>query len=252
MQSYSYNGEVERYFKNDDGDSDRDETKRLCLIQSTDSWTTAKIRMDTFYHRVLKTHLQPNGYRLPISDNGDVAYKPQVTLYFRQDLRAVPTGGSILDAEISFRWMDETSTSLTEAKLLSLANRINSEIGGNTPFKFTKGKTACYYKDLTKGYDFRLLCSNETEGESVIKKVMAIQNHAFDQNLYRHCMTPRSNTAPPATETILTKRRRKNRWRPNGIVEFQWAEMFVHGLKPTEQPVLLDLSGVKKNPIKTA
>lgn len=250
MQSFSYNGEVNRYFGANDDDTDRDEAKKLCLIQATDSWQTANIRMTTFYHRVLKTHLRTNSYRTPANDNGDITYRPQVTLYFQQDAQAVVPGASPLEAEISFRIMDQTSESLTEAYLEKLARDISLTIGGNTPYKFTKGKVFAYYLDKVRGYDFRVLVANKDEGEEVIKKILSIRNHTFDADLYRFVTPQRSNTTAPKTDTILKKVRKRNRWRPPGIVEFSWAEMYVHGLNPSEQPILVDCTGTKRNPIQ--
>jgi hypothetical protein len=250
MQNYSYNGEVNKYFLTDDGTPERDETKALCLIKPTDSWTTAKIRMETFYYRVLKIHQQTNAYRTPESDNGDIIYRPQITFYFRQDKDAAPEGYKPVDCEISFRLITEMPETYTKAEMLRVANEINLKFGGKPAFKFKKGKIMAYYLDKKHGYDFRIPVMEEAEAERVIRAIFTITNHTFEEDRLRFSHPKRSNTATPKTTTILGKRRKENRWRPNAIVEFQWAELYLHGLKPTEQPVLVDCSGTKRNALK--
>lgn len=250
MMPYSYNGEVNRYFTENADNSDLDETKKLCLITATDSRQTAMIRQEVFYHRVLKTHLRTNDYRCPDADNGNIRYHPQVTMFFKEDTRATTDGNRPVTAEISFRLMNETTPTLTKANVTALATEIWNTFGGSTPYKFNKGKHYVYYLDEENGYDFRILVMSKTEGERVIKSVLSLRNHVFNEDYFRFSDSEKSNTTPPKTVTVLGRQRKLNRWRPNAIVSFMWADLYVHGLKPNEQPVLADCSGTKRNPIK--
>lgn len=146
--------------------------------------------------------------------------------------------------------MTELPETYSKAEMISLANEINLKFGGQPSFKFKKGKIIAYYLDKKNGYDFRIPVMERSEGERVIKAVLNLRNHTFEEDRLRFSEPQRSNTVAPKTVTILGKKRKENRWRPNAIVSFQWAELYLHGLKPTEQPILVDCSGTKRNALK--
>jgi hypothetical protein len=250
-QTYSYNGEVYRWFKDADTNATRLSLRDECLIQARDSYTDAMTRIKLFRDQVQKTHLRPDVYGIPIPDrDAEVVYKPQVTLNFIQDKDAVPNNYQPITAQISFRLMDETYKTISNSNIKTLANKIKIELATGEGYRWTKGKILCLYQDKEKGYDFQVYAATENEGEQVIKKIISIQNHSFETDFFRHSTPKRNSDNTPSTELILDETRRKPRWRPTGYVRFAWADLAVWNVK--EPITLVDLTGLKRNPMERA
>lgn len=250
--SNGYNKEVYNHFKDieDDGTPitfNRKALRDACLIQANDSILMANARVRLFREEVQRAHLKPTVIgEFKTNFDEKVTYRCQVVLYFFQDIGAVPEGYKPIDARISFR-LDETHLTITEAKYKILANKIKTELATGTPYSFNKGKYLCLYEDDALGYNFQIYTSSETEGENVIKKIMSIQNHTFNEKLFR-CSTPKRNSDNnPGTVTILGKSRKKPRWRPTGTVKFRYADLVIHDLP--NPIVLVDRTGTRANPV---
>lgn len=177
-------------------------------------------------------------------------YRPMVTLLFKQDSDAVPPGYYPIEAEISFRLMSETTESLTQANLKTLATQIKNELATGQGYTFNKGKYLCKYYDKENGYDLQLYALNEAEGEQVARKIVGIRNHSFIDHNFKVTI-PRANSVNTTGNiNILGKSTKKQRWRPTAKVRFLFANLIIHN-RP-EPVCLVDRTGRKRNPVEKA
>lgn len=256
--SIGFNAEVYRHFKDVDSSSGsatagRRALRDSLLIGAKDSRTTAVTKIQYFRDQVQKVHLKPTIVGITkdeLDSSISPKYKPQVILYFLQDIAAVPTDFTRIDARISYRLMDETSESLTMAKLRVLATQIKTEFAVSGGWTFNKGKFLTNYRDPERGYSFQIYGVSASEGEKVVKKVLSMRNHTFDEKLHSLSNPTRNSLNTPGNRRILGKTYKETRWRPNALVRFAYAEVILHGLP---DPVcLVDRSGLKPNPLEVA
>lgn len=249
-----FNAELRRWFSDVDDDAsllNRRNLRDSLLIQATDSRSKALFKIDYFRQFVQKVHLKPTVIGInkdDIDERYEVAYKPSVILYFRQDLAAVSSGLHAVEAQISFRLMDEITTSMTNSKLAVLATKIKNELAISRGYTFDKGKYLCKYFDKENGYNLHIYAVSTTEGEQVVKKIIGIQNHAYVDNKFSFVTPNRNSENTPTNQTILGKVHKKPRWRPTAKVRFMYAEIILHNLP--EPRTLVDRSGLRANPIE--
>ncbi|MFY7804822.1 MAG: hypothetical protein ACOVQ7_15490 [Limnoraphis robusta] len=187
-------------------------------------------------------------YGIPtISYQESFTFVPQIMLFFIEDSEDVDPNFIALRARISFRVKGETNESITEAKALTLANKIKVEFGTNNSYVWKKGKVMCSYIDKVNGYWLQLRCRDKATGRELITKLLSIQSVTFDSTK----MNTRENENPseayptlPPTKRIYGENHRLPRKMPIGDVRFQLAELHIWG-KP--RPVtLVDLVGIRK------
>jgi len=235
-----HNPRVKKWFKSEDGNEPNIVTgpaslKIACTINTSDSAVIALLRMWLFDINIgAAAKWQPAFYGYPIQtfqERNEVIYHPQVHLFFSQDSAATPDDYRPIEAEISFRVMDETYKTMTEAKATALATKIKSAMGTReNPFKWNKGKTKFTYLDNENGYDLRILAQSETEALNVFRKIVGIRDHSFNEDNVREHTPHKASINTPSTEVIFGESRRKRRWRPTGTVKFRWASMSLYGL----------------------
>lgn len=232
----------------------RGRMRTTCMHKDNDSLELTLARLFVYYFIFGKAQaLQPAiiGVQKESFDQlYDVAYRPQVTLFFKQDSDAVPPSYYPITAEISFRLMNETTESLTEANVKILATKIKNELAIGQGFDFDKGKYLCKYYDKEKGYDLQIYAINEAEGERVTKKILSIRNHTFVETNFRVTVPRKASVNVTGTINILGKLIKKQRWRPTAKVRFLFANLVIYG-KP-EPIYLVDRTGKKRNPIEKA
>ena len=235
-----HNARVNKWFKSEEGKEAEIVTgpaslKLACTISSRDSAIIALLRMWLFDINIgAAAKWQPAYYGYPIQtfqERNEVIYHPQVHLFFSQDKAATPDDYRPMEAEISFRLMDETYKTMTETKATTLARDIKAAMGTReNPFKFNKGKIKFTYLDNENGYDLRILAQSETEAVNTCKKIVSIRNHAFNEDNFREHIPHKASINTPSTETVYGEMRRKRRWRPTGTVKFRWASMSLYGV----------------------
>jgi hypothetical protein len=227
-----FNAEVFRHFKVFDETPGRLVLRDSLLIGAKDSRTTALFKIQYFRDQVQKVHLSPVVIGVPKEqfDIGiEVKYKPIVQLYFQQDRGAVVEDYSPVTAEICFRLMNESTETITRANLETLAKKIKSEFALGQGYTFNKGKTIVHYNDRAQGYSLQLYVINEAEGIDVVKKVLGIQNHTYNDEFLRKTEPKKSSVNATANQTIAGKTYKKQRWRPTATVRFQWASLLIQG-----------------------
>jgi len=246
----TYNPEVREWFAdittdNPDISTPRGSLRTACTHAENDTMDMTLSRM-LLFDMVVKQRFQA---QLSSSDR-DLNYRvlrrtrPRVKLFFLEDLKDVEKGFQPITGEISFRLMNQTSTTMSEAEAKQIGTRIKSLFGASGGFVWRKGKELFSYTDWDKGYQLQLLARNKTEGKRIVEQVLDIQQHNPDWEFFNRTENEEPSTAFPTlppTETILSKRRRLPRRRPIADVRFQYATLKVAGL-PNEI-CLFDRSG---------
>ena len=183
----------------------------------------------------------------------EVKFKPQVLLYFMEDLDDVEAGWSPVDGRVSFRVKGEEYNTITEAKALTLANKIKTEFSANNGYVWRKGKSRYSYYDKPNGYQLWLNCRDETSAIQLITKVVSIQNDTFDDSkLFDKSPKNATKAYPtiPPTERVYGENRKLPRRMPIADVRFMRAELHIWG-RP-EPVILLDRSGISKRALIAA
>ncbi|MEL7143305.1 MAG: hypothetical protein AAGL08_13905 [Cyanobacteria bacterium J06573_11] len=177
-------------------------------------------------------------------------HRPQITLFFLEDLADVEPGFTPVTGRISFRLMNYDSSTITPLIATPYAQRIKSTFALGSGFVWRKGREMFSYSDWNRGYQLQLLCRSKTEARRVVDAVLDIQNDTPDWSNFN----TGSNEEPaeayptlPANERIFGETRRAPRTRPVADVRFQYADLSVSGLS---NPItLVDRSGVYPNPL---
>lgn len=239
-----FNAEVYRHFKEIDDFPNRVAARDACLIGAKDSRSTASFKIQYFREFVQQVHNKPTIVGQPKHQLDQfVQYKCQCFLYFKQDPGSVPKGKQPLAAEIHFR-IDETHKTITDAKINTLAKQIKRAlVTGNDGYKWNKGKYLAKYDDPENGYFLQIYASSEDEGERVARKILSIQDHPFNEKIFRVTKPKRNSENTTGKITILGEQVSEPRWRPTATVEFAYADLIVWGL---DDPIsLVDLGKVR-------
>ncbi len=252
-----HNRIVREEFSEVSGDDDNISTPRsslrsACLVRDADSATTVLNRFFLFYVMLRKaSDFHPPLYTTP-SDGFQqlVQFHPQVTMYFREDLDTIEEGYSPLEAEVSFRIVNERYDTITKAELTNLANKIRAEFATGQGYRWRKGRTIVTYRDKRLSYELRLYAASVSEARQVIQKVLSLQGHTLDPSKLKTNDLVEAPPVNPGTHTVLGKTRRKPRTRPVGYVRFLWAEAHVWGVQ--NAIVLIDRSGRRYKPLVSA
>lgn len=216
-----------------------------CTHKDDDSLAMTLLRWQLFEH-VRKLKFDVPHYGIPVSSFQESRrFRPQIMLYFQEDLADAASGYSPISGEISFRLMNHDSSSLTPTVAQTYANRIRSNFGAGGGYIWRKGRTMVSYTDWSRGYQLQLLCRSASEGRQLITHVLDIQNDTPNWKYCNVSENEESGTAYPPVpplETVYGRSRRLPRRRPVGDVRFQYATLNVQGL---QNPVVLyDRSGV--------
>lgn len=245
----TYNPEVREWFSdittdNPDITTPRGSLRTACTHAEGDTMPMTVGRMLLFDMVIKQRFAQQGGSTRDLNYRVLRRTKPQVTLYFLEDLEDVEAGYEPVSGEVSFRLMNQTTTTFSNSEAIALANKIKTEFGTNQGFIWRKGRELCSYTDWDKGYQLQLLVRSEAEGRNLISKILDLQNETPEWEFFNRV----ENGAPseafpvvPPRETILGKSRRLPRRRPVADVRFQYASVKLAGLA---KPVyLFDRSG---------
>lgn len=221
-------------------DRPKNNIMQACIIRRNDSAVIVLVRI-IFFEISLgnAARLQPILYGLPATnfDEYTLEQRPQVRLFFEEDAPDVPDGFSLVEAEISFRIMDETSETMTETKANSLASKIKAAFGTIPTWQFTKGKYIYSYLDKKNGYWLRIYALSKVEAEDVVRKVLSIQNHTYDADKLKESHAPnKQSDSTPGTRIVYGKTVKRKRYRPQKKVRFRYATLKLDGL---DDPIVL-------------
>lgn len=233
------NRDVRDYFADVGGDdwdpditSPRGSLRWACTHQDTDNLTMTQLRLQLF-DRIRLQKSQVPYYGIPVASFQEQRkFKPQISLFFIEDLDDVEPGYAAVTGEISFRLMNHDSSSVTEAIAQQYGTRIRSTFGAANGLIWRKGKVMTTYTDWSKGYQLQLLVRSKAEGRSLVENVLDIQQDTPD---WKH-FNSNENEEPaeayptiPETDYIFGETRRTPRRRPIADVRFQYALLHLHG-----------------------
>lgn len=230
----------------------RGSLRQACTLKDGDSAIITLLRLFYYYFCLRKTRdlVQPVYGSVIEGEGTGRKFKPQITLFFQEDLDDIEAGYSPVTGEISFRIMDEKGSTLSESELKSYAQKISANFAKPKGFVWKKGKELSSYTDWEKGYQFQLLVRNKSEGKEIVKNILQIQQHTPDWSKFNHQENEQPSKAYPTVperENVLGKSRKKPRRRPIADVRFQYAILKLYGL-PNPIP-LVDRSGIFLDPI---
>jgi hypothetical protein len=176
--------------------------------------------------------------------------KPQIFLYFLEDLEDVEEGYSQVKGIISFRVMDKDDNpdsdipKITKTDLERYANTIKQQFYLPQPYAWKKGKEIVCYHNWEQGYQLQLLCRSEAAGIELAQKVLTIQGHSYNATRVKHNVTKDAASAYPTVPpqiNVLGRNIRAPRKRPVAAVTFQYAQIQLQNW-PT-RITLLDTEG---------
>lgn len=221
-----------------------------CTHQDNDSLNMTILRW-LLYNHVRTLKFQVPHYGIPVSSFQESRkFKPQLMLYFQEDIGDVEPGFPPVTGEISIRLMNYTSSSLTPAVANTFATRVRSNFGGGGGLIWRKGRTMVTYAEWAKGYQLQLLSRSATDGRNIISQVLDLQNDTPNWKFCNVSENEESGAAyPPVPELdqVYGSSRRQPRRRPVADVRFQYAVLNIHGL---QNPVVLyDRSGLWPNAV---
>lgn len=169
--------------------------------------------------------------------------RPQVFLYFSQDSASVPPVEKKVEAEYSFRLMNETPATMTPAKAIAIAKEIKKQfVSEGQGVVFTKGKNIYKYYHEEHGYRLQVYGNTEADTQDIITRLLKCQDISYDENRLV-ISSPKKSSITSQTETQLVygKKKKKPRYRPVANVRFRYAYMYLRG---NERPVyLVDTTG---------
>jgi hypothetical protein len=235
MVRREHNKAVQAFFKNqEDNDVSKPKPamKHACLMKDEDTSTMTLMRQWLFEVNVGHMQsVQTPVYGVPVPESQwKIKFKPQVLLYFKEShtSEAVRSGLAPSTGEISFRLMTESSETISRADAERLAINIKNEFA--TPlFVWEKGKYICTYIDEEKGYKLRLYVKSKVEGERVVRRVLSVQDHAFNDDNLQYVENTRTYPAIPGTHRVYGRTVKKPRERPLADVKFRYAQLLIWG-----------------------
>jgi len=213
----------------------RSSLRWACLLKDNDTCDMMIQRFLLFYFTLRRAQdLQQPFYGIPLDDlHASRKFKPQITLYFKEDLNDLEDDTRPTWGEISFRLMNESSVTIAKPELLALANKIKTVFGPANGYIWKKGRKLYSYTEKDKGYQLQLLCRDDSTAKQLINKVLDIQNHTPDWKFLKSNIADDENGSfpyNPGNHTILGKSYKKPRRRPMVDVRFQYATATIWGI----------------------
>lgn len=234
---------VREYFKditNLESDLDlttsRQALLKACLHREDDSLmlTVARNQLFTQY-----TSYTRDSYPLFTGDllnelSEENAYKPKITLFFKEDDDDVDPDYQPVRMEVSWRLVDETSSSISKAELTTIANKIKTNFASGNGYVFKKGRKIVSYRQKSKGYEFLIRARTLADGKNLIRDILSMNGDPLESGLLKISEVDDETDAfpyNPGTQTILGKKHPKVRKRPLVNVRFRYAYASIYGVK---------------------
>lgn len=216
-----------------------------CTHKDTDTAEMTCLRNDLFYFLYRKARdLNPPVYGMPTDVFKELIKTPdQIYLFFAEDGDDATQGYPAIRSRHHIKLAKPIPEASWETQCLQLARDIKREFAAtNIPYHFKKGNKLFTYQDLEHGHNFHIYSDTEADAVETIKKMLAIQDQTYQVD-YLTPHLPKKNSVNHPSGTVLKfgKRRKKRRWRPEGIVKFRWATLQVTELE--RDLILVDTTG---------
>jgi hypothetical protein len=236
---------VREYFRDisaNDADLDlttsRQALLKACLHKEDDSLilTVARNQLFAQYTTFTRDQFPIVAGSLLDEIDGNITYKPRITLYFKEDDDDVEAGYKPVRMETSWRLVNETSTTITKTELTRIANNIKTQFGSGGGYKFKKGRKTVWYRKPSEGYQFYLAARDLATGKELIRDIVTMNGHTLDTKLLKVSeVDDEADAFPynPGFQTILGKRKPRPRSRPMTTVRFRSAYATIAGWNGT-------------------
>lgn len=234
------NREIKEYFRGIDGDELDDDITTpesslayACQHKDTDSLIMTQLRW-LLFERVRLQKIQVPITGVPAGTYQETRrFRPQIQLYFFEDLQDVEPTYSPVAGEITFRLMNYSSETITPPIANTYANRIRSNFATGGGYLWRKGRGQLCYTDQAKGYKLKIFCRTEAEGRELVDRVLDVGQDSPDWDKANYSENLAEGAAypiVPPSDRIYGEMRRLPRKRPIATVRFQYALLHVWGL----------------------
>lgn len=203
---------------------------RALLHEDSDPIAVTTARMMLYHFTYGKQQEVPILFDETKRPTDEFTYKPEIKLYFLQSRRNIPIGQVPANGTITYRIMNETSESLTEAEVRIKANKIKTLFTQPNLFIWHKGKEKFTYVDKRNGYNFKLFVTTELEAKRIIEQVLDIESKTPDFDKLVHHEDKKIYSNVVQTQRIYGKNRKVARRRPTEDVKFRYASLIVNGI----------------------
>lgn len=232
---------IREYFKDvvrADNDLDlttpRQALLKACLHREDDSLlaTIARNQLFNQYTTYARDQIPIVAGSLLDEIDANIVYKPKITLFFQEDADDVEAGYKPVRMETSWRLVDETSQTITKAKLTTIANKIKTNFGAGNGYVFRKGRKTVVYKKPSEGYKLYLYARDLAAGKELIREILSINGHTLEDEILKISQVDNELDAfpyNPGTQLVLGKRKPKPRRKPMTSVRFRYAYATVAG-----------------------
>lgn len=210
--------------------STRGSMLRALLHEDSDPIAVTSARMMLYYFTYGKQQEIPIFFDETKRPTDDFTYRPEIKLFFSQSRRNIPQGQAPAQGYISYRLINETSESLTEANVALRANKIKSLFTQPNLYVWDKGKEFFTYLDKKNGYSFQLLVTTESEAKRIIEQVLDIESKTPEFERLVHHNNSKTYSNLVQTKRIYGKNRKVPRRRPTEKVKFRYASIKIDGI----------------------
>lgn len=237
----------------DDVSTSLSSLKQACMIATQDSlvMVQSKVMLFNFIKDELSpaTNLLESMYGLPVATyRATVRFVPQISLEFLESYEdAKKSGHSQLKTSVTFRLANHTAESLSQSDLREYARKISNIFTLDGEGKeYRKGGVQYCYRDEELGYRLRILVSNESEGEKMVRDILDIQNHSFKEKNVSVSESKKESGSRPPAKSVLGDVRELPRYRPVADVIFNraWVDIW-------EMPKPIMLCRVRNGSVET-
>lgn len=218
-----------------------------CTPKDNDTAEMLNMRSNLFYFGLRKAQdLQAPIMGMPLWDvMASRKFSPQIQLYFSQDRgEMVATQEAPVAGQITFRLINQSSTTLSKTELTTYANRIKTQFNSASEGIWYRGRNMATYTDIENGYALKILTDTKDHAKDLIEKCLAIQTITYNSDLLNYTTADNAAgryPAAPPNKTILGVSRKQPVRRRICQVRFRYATAWIHGLN--NKIALYDKSG---------
>jgi hypothetical protein len=226
----------------------RSSLRTACLPTDNDTTAMLTLRMLLFYIVLRRAQdMQAPLIGMPYWEQSSARkHRPQVMLHFSQDKAEIDIDAqkSPVWGQISFRLMNETTATITESKLKSIAQRIKSQFGRRSGQIWYRGRNMAAYADIENGCQFKILTDTKSHAIDLIRAVLDCAGVAYNSDNLSYTTCDSASSRYPANagnQSIMGTMYKRPIKRRICKTRFRYAVAIVHG-RPTPIP-LYDESG---------
>jgi hypothetical protein len=172
---------------------------------------------------------------------------PEISLYFRGYNENSPTKNKMVKGLKTFRFMGYTDNPkaietrqdlklIDQSDINQIGTKIKSIFGTTPPYIWSKGKKQYIYHDWQRGYNLDVYSSTYTEGERLVKAILAIRDLEINETFVKYKEPKNPTKAYPPSEEIqvLGEKFNTSERLPNIDVTFQYGKIYLPTIKKSK------------------